>query len=424
MSKNSKKAQSNLPSSAGVANGERSRTKKTSVKKKSVAASTKSKGGTIVTRSKGSKSKGKKKKKESVSTTPTTSNKSPKEAAKEKPKETSIVVVTEIEKSKKKEIGFMSKISNDLLKSAREANEAMLAAKDKEVTMAILATKDETSEKKEEVENTEKSSDVPEENDGSQDEEKEGEHGDEPVCANNKTLEDKNFLKKNPDIRKLLMSVEDMLINYRNSDKDTMEKDNVAFQEEATIMLESAFENKKTSLMYQRYQKKWVKFALENKLNKDTDKNLLDQKLYQFFVGFGKQYAPSTLYVMYSCINHYFISNFGYKLNTMLRLQRYLKHNPSTYVCKKSKVFTSEQIDQILKHCAESNDHKEILTGVGVSLMYYGLLRVCDSRKIQKKDASHQDNGRIVIKFEHARKRRNAGLTYHVPSLYSKLFKK
>ena len=176
--------------------------------------------------------------------------------------------------------------------------------------------------------------------------------------------------------------------------------------------------------MYQRYQKKWVSYALEHKLNKSTNKDLLDKKLYEFFVGFGKEYAPSTLYVMYSCINHYFISNFGYKLNKMLRLQRYLKHNTSTYVCKKSKVFTSEQIDQILKHSSESHDPKEILTGVGISLMYYGLLRVCDSLKIQKKDVSHQSNGRVVIKFEHARKRRNAGFTYHVPSLYSDLFKK
>ena len=56
--------------------------------------------------------------------------------------------------------------------------------------------------------------------------------------------------------------------------------------------------------------------------------------------------------------------------------------------------------------------------------MYYGLLRVCDSTKIQKADVSHQDNGRIVIKFEHARKRRNPGFTYHVPSLYAELFKR
>ena len=127
---------------------------------------------------------------------------------------------------------------------------------------------------------------------------------------------------------------------------------------------------------------------------------------------------------MYSCVNHYFITNFGFKLNIMLRLQRFLKVNMSTYVCKKSKVFISEQIDTVLKVCAESTDKKDQLVGVAIALMYYGLLRVCDSTKIQKADVSHQDNGRIVITFEHARKRRNPGFTYHVQSLYARLFKR
>ena len=85
-----------------------------------------------------------KEKKEVVSTTPTTSNKSSKVAAKKKtPKETSIVVVTEeksresSEKDKNKVIGFMSKISNELLKSANEANKTILRAKDKAVTLAL-----------------------------------------------------------------------------------------------------------------------------------------------------------------------------------------------------------------------------------------------------------------------------------------------
>jgi len=61
-------------------------------------------------------------------------------------------------------------------------------------------------------------------------------------------------------------------------------KDSIAFQEEATKMMDTIFENKKTSCKYQRYQVKWVRFALVNKLNKGTDKDLLDQKLYEFFV--------------------------------------------------------------------------------------------------------------------------------------------
>jgi len=145
--------------------------------------------------------------------------------------------------------------------------------------------------------------------------------------------------------------------------------------------------------------------------------NVLHTHLLAFFIKLGQDYAPSTLYVIYSCINHHFITVNGYKLNTMLRLQRFLKLNTSTYVCKKSKVFSSEQVDILLKYCSLSKEPSETLM-----VMYYGLLRVCDSRKIEYKDVSHDKSGQVIVQFEHTRKRKNEGFTYHIPSLYQGLF--
>jgi len=232
----------------------------------------------------------------------------------------------------------MSKISNDLLKSANEANKVILRAKDKAVTLALsdpLVEQAKTSEKKEAVKETENDLDKSEEVDppeAQSSEEGEGELDTEHVCTNNKNLEDEQVLRNHPDICNLLTTVEDMLVDYPNSDKKTMESDSIAFQEEITQMMDKMFQNKKNSYMYTRYQRLWVTYyALVNELNKHTSKDLLDQKLYEFFVHQGQKYTPSTLYVMYSCINYYFIVNFGYKLNTMLRLQRFLKLNTSTY---------------------------------------------------------------------------------------------
>jgi len=414
-----KKATIDLPSSTVDGDGVRS------IRKKS--ASTKTKEISMTTRSKGKKTKSKRKKKEAV-VTPPTSNKSSKQTqAKDLPSETSILVVTEenkdretSEKGKKKVVSYMTKILNEILESAKDTHKAILRAKDSKVTLDLaneLVNAEEEKNEKESEGEKKKANDDEEEADNYLAE-------DELVCANDKNIEDKEVLKEHPELEKLLMSVEDMLVDYRNSDKKTMESDNIAFQKAASEMvLDKMFGNKKTSYMYQRYQQIWVRFSLKKKIQKNANKDLLDQYLTEFFVAQGRSYSPSTLYVMFSCINHYFITNFGFKLNSTLRLQRFLKVNTSTYVCKKSKVFTSEQIDTILKVCAESTDKREQLAGVGIALMYYGLLRVCDSTKIQKADVSHQDNGRIVITFEHARKPKNPGFTYHVPSLYDKLFK-
>jgi len=94
----------------------------------------------------------------------------------------------------------------------------------------------------------------------------------------------------------------------------------------------------------------------------------------------------------------------------MLRLQRFLKLNTSTYVCKKSKVFSSEHINTLLKYCSLSKKPSETLMGVGVSLIYYGLLRVCDERKVQCKDVIHESSGQVVVKFEHYRKKKKRNL--------------
>ena len=357
-----KKATIDLPSSTVDGDGVRSLSKKTSVKKKS--ASTKQKGISMTTRSKGKKTKTKRKKKEVVVTPPTSNKSSKKTQAKDLPNETSILVVTEenkdretSEKGKKKVVSYMTKISNEILESAKDAHEAILRAKDSEVTLSLASELDdvERGKKGKECEGEKKKANDDEEETDNYLEE------DEPVCANDKNIEDKKVLKEHPELEKLLMSVEDMLVDYRNSDKKTMESDNIAFQKAASEMVDKMFGNKKTSYMYQRYQQMWVKFSLKKQIKKNASKDLLDQYLTEFFVVQGRSYSPSTLYVMFSCINHYFITNFGFKLNSMLRLQRFLKVNTSTYVCKKSKVFTSQQIDSVLKVCAESMEKKSNL---------------------------------------------------------------
>ena len=150
-----KKATIDLPSSTVDADGARSVHKKSSVKKKT--ASTKAKGVSMTTRSKGKKPKIKRKKKETV-VTPSTPNKSFKKTqAKDLQNETSILVVTEektkdretSEEGKKKVVSYMTKISNEILESAKDAHEAILRAKDSEVTLALAKDLiDEEEEKK------------------------------------------------------------------------------------------------------------------------------------------------------------------------------------------------------------------------------------------------------------------------------------
>ena len=238
----------------------------------------------------------------------------------------------------------------------------------------------------------------------------------------------RKFLEENPDMKELILKIEDMLLDFRSTNQNAMNQDNAQFQEGTTDLLD-VYPVSKTKHMYKRYQEKFLAFASESKVNvkkmvEQKSKLTLDNFLTQFFVTQGLIYAPSSLYVIYSCINHWFISNHGFKLNGLLKLNRYLKAVTSSYVCKKSKVFSPEEIDALLLFCQESHDTEYTFLGVGVALMYYGLLRKSDVNKITIGDVSMDNKGRVKIEFNHSRKRKNPGFSYLIPSIYKKLFLK
>ena len=207
--------------------------------------------------------------------------------------------------------------------------------------------------------------------------------------------------------------VEDLLLVTRpNNDEDTEEVCDAA----DSLVAYSP----NTRRMYERYMNKWKDYVKEKKIKNETN----DVTVRDFFKSLRGQYAPSTLWVIYSCVNTYFQETHGTNLKNYSRLQRYMKAQSSKYVCAKSKTFSAEELDAVLTFCQDSEDPKHHLLGVGVALMYYGLLRVSDVLKVQVQNVSVNNQKKIVVKFEHARKRVNPGFTYHIPSRYYSLFSK
>jgi len=75
--------------------------------------------------------------------------------------------------------------------------------------------------------------------------------------------------------------------------------------------------------MYERHQNLWKGYCLENMIPKGEECN--DQLLKKFFVGLEQKYAPSTLWVVYSCVSSFFVEKYGKNLNSFARLSRFLK---------------------------------------------------------------------------------------------------
>jgi len=96
---------------------------------------------------------------------------------------------------------------------------------------------------------------------------------------------------------------------------------------------------KSSNAVYERYQKMWKAHCKKYKIAKKEETN--DVHLLGFFNQMRKIYKPSTMWVVYSCVNRYLRFNFDKNLNHYVyKIQTLLKNYSSRYVAKKSKVFT------------------------------------------------------------------------------------
>ena len=81
----------------------------------------------------------------------------------------------------------------------------------------------------------------------------------------------------------------------------------------------------KVNKMYARYQNLWRVFVANNNIIEVYD----DVTLVRFFKSRQNRYSPSTIWVVYSCLNSRFINEFGINLN---HPHKFLKNQTQLYV--------------------------------------------------------------------------------------------
>ena len=180
----------------------------------------------------------------------------------------------------------------------------------------------------------------------------------------------------------ILNIVNDMLALTRIQNGQVNSEDMENMMMNTNAMLEEKKIEKPVRKMYQRYQNLWINFCEKEKITNEYD----DVSLVKFFKQIEPSYKPSTLWVVYSCINARFIDEFGKNLKNLPRLHKHLKQVTQHYVATKSATFTPEEVDKVLHTMQDSSDMKMTLYGVAIVLLYYGLLRCNEVRMIKVKD--------------------------------------
>ena len=99
-------------------------------------------------------------------------------------------------------------------------------------------------------------------------------------------------------------------------------------------LVTQAFAQKSTRVqkMSKNNQEKWFKFMKDNNVTDFMD----DGALIAFFEEMSNTYKPNTLWVMYSCINRWYILHKKFNLNGWPRLTREICRNQGSYIFSQS----------------------------------------------------------------------------------------
>ena len=212
----------------------------------------------------------------------------------------------------------------------------------------------------------------------------------------------------------LIEKIEDELYTIHANKKAAIS----IFSAQANILVQQAFEsnNPKVQKMYKKYQTMWFKFMETNKCE-----DFMDQKaMIAFFHELNDQYKPSTLWVIYSCLNSWYLMEYNFDLKDFKSLRKMLKQKTEHHVATKAACFSPEDIHEGVLHFGKSANPRDNLMAIAILLCYYGLLRMNDLLKIEKKDVTYDEKmDCYVVEFNYIRKRQNLGLTYFIPPEYN-----
>ena len=158
----------------------------------------------------------------------------------------------------------------------------------------------------------------------------------------------------------------------------------------------------------------------------DIKEEYNDVMLVSFFESIKGGYAANTLWVIYSYINASFLDRFRLNLNELPRLKKYFKQKTNKYEAKQPLTFNAEEVQEVLLTLQHKKDDPYAkLYGVGIALLYFGLLRANEVRVIIMVDVDlNHGMKEITVKLIYKQKLRNDGFTYNVLSTFFSMFKR
>ena len=137
-----------------------------------------------------------------------------------------------------------------------------------------------------------------------------------------------------------------------------------------------------------------------------------------------KLFSPGTFWCIFSCVRSYILVQSKIDIKKYMLLRKLIKSLTMTHLAKKAGVFTAEEMKRVLYDFYDESDPKQLVSKVAVALLYYGLLRRCESLQIQLMDIEMGLTDDIDVNFPYKTKRSARGFSFKVPEWLKPTFRK
>lgn len=152
----------------------------------------------------------------------------------------------------------------------------------------------------------------------------------------------------------------------------------------------------------------------------------MDQEaMVAFFRELAQDYKPNMLWVIYSCINSWYLLEKNFDLKHHKALRKFLKAKTKHHISTKAAVFTPKETHKMVMMYGYSKHPKLELMTVTICIVYYGLLYMNDLLEVKKRDVNYDEKeGCWKVQFNYAHKQENEGMTYLIPINYNNIIHK
>jgi len=169
--------------------------------------------------------------------------------------------------------------------------------------------------------------------------------------------------------------------------------------------------NEKSAKVYNRYQNDYVKYCKQDTSRNETSQTTLVN--YFSMIASTGRYSPGTMWCIYSCLKSYIMVKYNINIKCMMLLRKCIKRITQDHLASKPDIFLFSEIKLGLTTLFDEDNDKDLLQKVGISIMYFGVLRRMEILLIQIKDVTVKDL--VNVEFPYKTKRRVKGFRFKLP---------